>query len=187
MDDLTQHRRSRVRFFATALGVVVVGLAGYLGFVAFVESGGEVGAGLMVLAAATGFAAFFSPCSFPLMLTFLGRKAAESRRATLLSALRVGAGAAALLALLGVVMASGGTAFASIVDFDSASGRAFRLAVGVALIVFGARQAHLLDFRIRWLDGVARVAGRTLDPAKVSDPARRDFVYGFGYPLAGFG
>lgn len=185
MDEQT--RRAWARFVAIAVGVVVVGLAGYAGFVIFAESEPAVGLGLMLLAAATGFAAFFSPCSFPLMLTFLGRKASGSRRAALLSALRVGAGAAALLGLLGVVMASGGTAFASIVEFDSASGRAFRLAVGMALIVFGARQAHLFGFRMRWLDGVAGVAGRVLDPSRVADPARSDVVYGFGYLLAGFG
>lgn len=78
MDDIALRLRSRFRFAATALGVLVVGGAGYVGFVAFVESDREVGAGVMILAAATGFAAFFSPCSFPLLLTFLARRSDAS-------------------------------------------------------------------------------------------------------------
>ena len=78
MDELTSSRRSLARFSAVAAGLVVIGVAGYAGFVAFVGSDPGVAAGVMVLAAATGFAAFFSPCSFPLLLTFLARRSADS-------------------------------------------------------------------------------------------------------------
>ena len=127
MDELTGRRRARVRFATTVLGIVVVGVAGYSGFVAFVESGRGVGAGVLALAAAAGFAAFFSPCSFPLLLTFLTRRSTESRGAALGSALRVGAGAAALLAVVAVVITLGGSAFATVVEFDSTPGRIFRI------------------------------------------------------------
>lgn len=185
--DLTLRRRARARFVAVAIGLVVVALAGYVGFAAFVENSPGVGAGVMVLAAATGFAAFFSPCSFPLMLTFLTRKSTESTGAALASALRVGAGAAVLLGLFGLVMVAGGSALGRVVEFDSVPGRAFRLSIGLLLIVFGLRQAQVLGIRMAWLDRIAASSARTVDPARVSNQASADFAYGFGYLLAGFG
>lgn len=187
MDKVTARRRSRLRFAATALGLMVVGVAGYLGFVAFVGSDRTVAAGVMVLAAGTGFAAFFSPCSFPLLLTFLTRRSADSPGAALVSALRVAAGAALLLAAVAAVIAAGGTAVGSVIEFDSTPGRWFRLGVGLILIGFGLRQARLCGVRMPWLDRVAGASARVFDPTRVTSPARRDLVYGFGYLLAGFG
>jgi len=187
VDEATLRRRARARFGAVTVGLVVVAVAGYLGFVAFVESSPGVGAGVMVLAAATGFAAFFSPCSFPLLLTFLTRKSTESTAVAVASALRVGAGAAALLGLFAVAMVAGGAALGRVVEFDSTSGRVFRLSIGLLLILFGLRQARLLGIRMRWLDRVAGSAARMTDPARVRNPAGADFAYGFGYLLAGFG
>lgn len=187
MDEVTARRRSRVRFAATALGLVVVGVAGYLGFVAFVGSDRTVAAGMMVLAAGTGFAAFFSPCSFPLLLTFLTRRSVDSPSAALLSALRVAAGAALLLGAVAAVIAAGGSAVGGVVEFDSPTGRLFRAGVGLLLIGFGLRQARLWGVRMRWLDRVAGVSARMFDPGRVTNPARGDVVYGFGYLLAGFG
>ena len=186
-DELTQRRRAQARFGAIALGLVVVAVAGYLGFVSFVQAEPGVGAGVMVLGAATGFAAFFSPCSFPLLLTFLTRRSTESTGAAVLSALRVGAGAAVLLALLALVLVAGGSALALVVEFDSIPGRVFRFSIGVLLIVFGLRQAQLFGIRRRWVDRVAASSARMLDPGRVRNPAGADFAYGFGYLLAGFG
>jgi cytochrome c biogenesis protein CcdA len=193
VDDVTLRRRARARLGAVILGLVVVAVAGYVGFVAFVESNPGVGAGVMVLAAATGFAAFFSPCSFPLLLTFLTRRSTESTGSALVSALRVGAGAAVLLGLFAVGITVGGAALGRIVEFDSAPGRVFRLSIGLLLVVFGLRQSQRFGFRMQWLDRVAgldRVAAssaRVLDPGRASNAAGADFAYGFGYLLAGFG
>ncbi len=187
MDETAIRQRSRFRFGATVMGMVVVGVAGYLGFVAFVGSEREISAGVMVLAAATGFAAFFSPCSFPLLLTFLARRSTETKGAAIVSAVRVGAGAIAFLGIVAVVLALGGTAFGSVIGFDSTAGRIFRLTVGVVLVGFGLRQARLLRIEMRWLDRVANSAGRAFDPSGHSSQARSDVVYGFGYLLAGFG
>ena len=170
-----------------ALGVMVAGLAGYVGFLAFVAADRAVAAGTMFLAAATGFAAFFSPCSFPLLLTFLSRRAAESRRAGAASALAVGTGAAALLALIALVIGLGGEAIAGVVTFDSGSGRAFRLTVGLLLVMVGLRQTRKLPFRMSWLDRVAGTARRLFDRSRFSNRVVGDVVYGFGYLLAGFG
>lgn len=180
-------RKTRVRFAANALGVLVVGMAGYLGFVSFAGTDRGIGTGVVALGAVTGFAAFFSPCSFPLLLTFLTRKSSESRSAAVISAFRVGIGAAALLASVAVAVAGGGTALTSIVAFDSVAGRVFRFAVGAMLVAFGLRQAQLVRFRMPWLDTVARSAGTTFAPSRVKSAALGDVVYGFGYLLAGFG
>jgi cytochrome c biogenesis protein CcdA len=187
MDEVARRRRSQVRFAAVAAGVLVIGIAGYVGFVAFVESDREVGAGVLVLGAATGFAAFFSPCSFPLLLTFLTKRSVESRKAAFLSALRVGAGAAVFLAIVGGVIAGGGSSFSRVVEFDSLPGRVFRFTIGLTLVTLGLGQARLLNIRMRWFDRVAGVTGRLLDPSRVSGRARTDVMYGFGYLLAGFG
>lgn len=180
-------RRTQLRYFAVTLGVLMAGLAGYVGFVAFVDSDRPVAAGTMFLAAATGFAAFFSPCSFPLLVTFLSRKAAESRRAVATSALAVGMGAAALLAMIAVVIAFGGETIGRVVAFDTVPGRVFRLGVGVLLIVLGLRQTGWLRLRMRWLDRVAGASGRLFDSSRYSSRFGGDVVYGFGYLLAGFG
>ncbi len=187
MSERIARHRVRARLVATTVGVAVVGLAGYVGFVAFVGSERDLSAGVLVLAAATGFAAFFSPCSFPLLLTFLARRAADTRGAALLSAVRVGAGAALLLTVVGTAMIAGGTALGDVVAFDSAPGRVFRSGVGLVLFSFGLYQARLVRLRMRWPDRIAGSAAKVLDPARISQPGARDVVYGFGYLLVGFG
>jgi cytochrome c biogenesis protein CcdA len=177
--------RTRFRFFAVALGIVVVGVAGYLGFIAVVSRREEV-VGTLGLAAATGFAAFFSPCSFPLMLTFIGRRSEASPGSLAGSVLFVGAGAATVLALLALVVGLTGDWLGTIVNFSSPTGRLLRLLVAGFLLAFGARHAGLIRFPAAWLDRVATFASRILDPSRRQGPAR-DFVYGFGYLLAGFG
>jgi len=169
------------------MGLLVVGIAGYAGFVAFVESDQSTGTALLLLAAATGFAAFFSPCSFPLLLTFLGRRADESVASAAGSALRVGLGAASLLAVVTIPIVVFGDAVAGLVAFDRLAGRIFRVIVGLTLILFGLRQARLIRLRIRGFDWVASRSAALFDPRRPSTRARSDFLYGFGYLLAGFG
>ena len=187
MDDVTVRRRSRARFTAIAVGLIVVGVAGYVGFAAFVGSDRGVATGVMVLAAGTGFAAFFSPCSFPLLLTFLSRRSADSPGAALVSALRVAGGAALLLSIVALAMISGAAALGAVVEFDSTTGRVFRAGVGLVLIALGMRQTGRWRTAMGWLDRIAGSAARTFDPQRTSGLARRDVVYGFGYLLAGFG
>jgi cytochrome c biogenesis protein CcdA len=170
-----------------AVGLLIIGGAGYVGFAAFARSNGASGSALLLLAAATGFAAFFSPCSFPLLLTFLTRRADESATAAAVSALRVGAGAASLLLALAATIAITGDAVATVVAFDRPAGRILRLTIGLMLVVFGLHQARLIRVRMRWLDWVAGRGASAFDPSQRSNRASADFVYGFGYLLAGFG
>jgi hypothetical protein len=81
----------------------------------------------------------------------------------------------------------GGFAIGGIVEFDSTTGRMFRLFVGLLLVIFGLRQARLLALRMEWFDRVAGFSARILSPGRVSHPERSDVAYGFGYLLAGFG
>ncbi len=190
MNDLLLVRRSRLRLVVVALGVLLVGLAGYVGFVAFVESDALRGlsAGVMGLAVATGFAAFFSPCSFPLLLTFLSRQyETGSRRRVLMSSLFVGLGAIAFFAVMAATLAVAGEGLARVLGFNTLTGRLFRASIGALLIFLGLRQANLIKVRIGLFDSVAGSAARRFDPSKYENQAKRDFVYGFGYLLAGFG
>ncbi len=178
-------RRRRVRFWLTAAGLVVAGVAGYTGFVTVAE--GPIGLGIFVLASATGFAAFFSPCSFPLLLTFLTRRREESGKRALLSALRMAAGATALLTLLAIGVAVGGSTAGAVLGFDRPAGRIFRTAVGLLLMMLGLRQAGRLAVLDVAFNRIASWASRRFDPTRRPSPAGRDLTYGFGYLLAGFG
>lgn len=187
MDEATTRRRARVRLGATALGVTVVGIAGYVGSFVFVGSDRGAASGVLVLAAGTGFASFFSPCSFPLLLTFLTKRSVNGPRAALVSALRVATGASVLLATVAMAMALGGTVLGAVVQFDSILGRLFRLGVGLALVLFGLRQASLWRLHMRWIHRIADSSARWFDSQPLASPGRRDVAYGFGYLLAGFG
>ncbi|MEX1208117.1 MAG: cytochrome c biogenesis protein CcdA [Acidimicrobiia bacterium] len=177
-------RRARARYLIIALGLMIVGFFGYLGF--RVIATGGVSAGSVGLGAATGFAAFFSPCSFPLLLTFLTKRSGESAPESVASAARVAIGVAVLLAIIATGVVFLGEAVAKVVAFDQPAGRTFRALVGVVLVVFGLHQAHLMRTRFRMFDKVASVAAAAFEPRS----KRRwvsDVTYGFGYLLAGFG
>ena len=190
MDDALLIRRSRLRLATISLGLLLVGLAGYFGFVVFVENDaiGGLGAGVMGLAVATGFAAFFSPCSFPLLLTFLSRQSeAGSSKRVLVSSLVVGLGAVTFFAVVALALVVVGEGLARVVGFDTLAGRLFRASIGVLLVFLGLRQASLIKVKMRVFDSVAASAADRFDPSRHENRTRRDFVYGFGYLLAGFG
>jgi cytochrome c biogenesis protein CcdA len=92
-----------------------------------------------------------------------------------------------MLGMLGLAMALGGAALGGVVQFDQPLGRAFRLAVGTILIVFGLKQARLVNFRMKWMYSVASSAGQRFDPSRTTTRSGGDVLYGFGYLLAGFG
>lgn len=171
---------------AITVGLVLAGLAGYSGFLTVTGSGRAAAAGTVALAATTGFAAFFSPCSFPLLLTLLSRSAESSPRASLAHAARIGAGATILLAVLGAVFVLVGTGVATLLSFDSDAGRGFRSVIGALLVVMGLRHAGALRVRFAAFERLASWAGHTLRPS-AQDTKRSDVLYGFGYLLAGFG
>jgi cytochrome c biogenesis protein CcdA len=181
-------------YLLLVLGVAAVAVAGYAGYAFYprFDLPSASGIGLLVLAAAAGVASFFSPCSFPLLVTLVAREVGEgSRRSRLRRALGFGAalsvGASAFLLLCGAAIALGAGGLFTQVTFTSTAGRVLRLAAGGVLIVLGAIQSGLLPLSFH---GVSR---RAKDLLRVQAEVRRRLpalglaIFGFGYLLAGFG
>lgn len=175
--------------------VVLVALAGYAGYVLYprFDLPAATGLGLLALAAGAGFASFFSPCSFPLLVTMLGREVQTAERGGRLRraasfALALALGASAFLALLGLGLAAGGDALFEEVTFTSTAGRIIRLVVGGALILLGLVQLNVLSAPIF---GAIEELASPLRRSQARLRRRRPFLgfalFGFGYLLAGFG
>lgn len=189
-----QKRRGQVRFGVVVTGTLLVALFGYLGFRVFPRfgNGDETGAALMALAAATGFAAFFSPCSFPLMLATLGRQAdtrmGQSRlKPALWFALAASIGAAAFLMGFGLLLSVGGEGIARQVTFTSAAGRALRIVAGTLLITMGLVQLGKVSIPFFKLSTLATPIDRKRKNDGDPDRFFSHVLYGFGYLIAGFG
>jgi len=180
--------------------VVVTGavaLAGFAGYVLYprFDLPSVAGAGLLVLAAAAGVASFFSPCSFPLLVSMLARPTAQAAQRTgrrpigsaLVFAVGLSVGAASFLALAGVAVALGGGALFEGVTFTSTVGRIIRALVGALLIVLGLVQLGVLAVNLRRFE--PRLHGFLRRQARLR--RRRPFagftLFGFVYLLAGFG
>jgi cytochrome c biogenesis protein CcdA len=174
--------------------VVVVAVAGYAGFVLYprFDLPAVQGLGLLGLASAAGVASFFSPCSFPLLVTLLGREAAAGRQnggrprpALFGAALAVGAGA--FMLLVGVVIALGGQAILAGVTFTSPAGVAIRTIVGLGLIALGLTQAGILPFSMHGVSRVVKPILRSQAGLRRDRPLSGFALFGFAYVLAGFG
>lgn len=185
------------RYLVLVLGALVLAAVGYLGYVLYprFHLPAGAGAGLVVLAAGAGVASFFSPCSFPLLVTMLARslasEAQRSGRRPLGPALRfaaaLSAGAAAFLLLLGLGIASGGGAVFSGVTFTSTAGRIIRAFVGALLISLGLIQLGILAVSLRRFESrLHRLLARQAELRR-RRPAAGFALFGFGYLLAGFG
>lgn len=171
---------------------VVIGLAGYVGFRVFREFdiGGATGIGLAVVAATVGIAAFFSPCSFPLLLTALTRQIASEPdnrgRHALSFASGASIGAVAFVAGFGLLLSLGGGAIAQLFSLESAQGRTLRIVVGIVLILMGLVQLRVINVQFRGLTKIAEPVDRKR--AAIGDETRftSNVLYGFGYLAAGF-
>lgn len=181
------------RFWLLAVGLVLAGLAGYLGYVAYPRFGlpAGVGAGLLVLGAAAGVASFFSPCSFPLLVTLLtregggdGRPAARALRV----AVPLSVGAIVFVLGLGALIALGGRGLAGSVTFTSLAGRVLRIVVGALLVLLGLIQSEILPISFHHLgDRIARPVVQAQARMRRRHPRAGLAFFGFGYLLAGFG
>src|ERR671911_50633 len=99
-----------------ALATAAVALIGYLGYVFYprFDLPAGTGATLLVVAAGAGIASFFSPCSFPLLLSMLARPiAAEAQaggrpfRKAAAFAAALSVGASLFLVMVGLAIAAG--------------------------------------------------------------------------------
>lgn len=188
-------RGDRTRYVLLVAAVVAAGVGGYVGYVLYprFDLPATAGAGTLVLAAAAGFAAFFSPCSFPLLATLLARSAGADRplgqrlRRAVGFAAALAAGASAFVLVVGALFAVGGSGLAAAVTFTSPAGRVLRIGVGVALIVLGAVQADRLAIGFRRFE--SRIHGALKRQARLRrrHPVAGTALFGFGYLAAGFG
>ena len=185
---------TRLRFILLSLLTLAVAIAGYAGYVVYprFHLSPVAGSALLLLAAAAGIASFFSPCSFPLLLSILARApgvASDRGRATpsLVYAVALAVGAAVFLILAGLVIALLGTALFAGVTFTSTAGRLIRAAVGLVLIFLGLVQLNRMPFEFRALEPAVHGTLRRQATFRHEHPLPGFFLFGFGYVLAGFG
>ncbi len=180
------------------LGVIILAIAGYAGYVLYPRFGlpAVQGASLLLLAVAAGIGSFFSPCSFPLLVTLLARHSSDEAPASdryplvkraLSFAIALSLGASGFLILSGIVLALAGEALFAGVTFTSTPGRIIRMTVGTVLIILGLIQLRKLPFN---LDAVARLVTPLMQlqaRQRRKNPLIGFTLLGFAYPLAGFG
>lgn len=151
------------------------------------------GAGLFVLAAAAGTASFFSPCSFPLLVSMLARPLAAGlgqRRPfgrALAYAAALSVGAIGFLAVTGAVLAVGAGSLAEDVTFTSTTGRALRIVVGAAPVAFGLVQSNRISVNLRRFEPALHGLLRNQAELRRRRPLAGFVFFGFIYLLAGFG
>lgn len=185
----------RLRYVLLAVGVVLLGLAGYVGYVAYprFHLPSVTGAALLVLASGAGVASFFSPCSFPLLLTILAREAggAPDRRSRVgrvaAFAAAFSLGIVAFLGVLGGLIALGGRGLASSVTFVSPTGIAIRIVVGVLLVVLGLIQAEVLPASFHGVERLTTPIQGRLAELRRTHPISGALAFGFVYLLIAFG
>lgn len=192
---MTDDHRDRLRYGLVAAGTLLAGLAGYVGYVAYPRFGlpSVTGASVLLLAAAAGFAAFFSPCSFPLLATLLARQTANDatrgqrlRRAVLFAA-ALSTGAVTFVLTVGVLFALGGRSLAGAVTFTSVSGRVIRAVVGIVLVVLGLAQSGRIQLNLRQFEPAVHGVLKRQARLRRTRPVAGTAVFGFGYLAAGFG
>jgi cytochrome c biogenesis protein CcdA len=192
-------RPAITRGYAYALLTVAtaaVGLLGYLGYVSYprFDLPAGTGATLLVLAAGAGIASFFSPCSFPLLLSMLARPlAAEAephgrpfRKAALFAA-GLSVGASTFLVLVGLAIAGGASIYFDDVTFTSTAGITVRIVVGALLIMLGLIQLDLVPISFRRFEPAMHGYLRRQAQVRRRRPLVGFTLFGFGYLLAGFG
>ena len=182
-----------IRYGAWVLGALVLGTAGFVGYVVYprFDLPAGAGAGLLALAAAAGVASFFSPCSFPLLVSMLAGPLATGGRRPLRRALAyataLSIGAATFLAVTGGALAVGAGSLVEDVTFTSAAGRVLRIVVGAALIVLGLVQTGRLSVDLRRFEPALHSTLRRQAALKRRGRFRAFALFGFVYLLAGFG
>lgn len=179
----------KTRYLALLIGVSVIAISGYAGYVIYPRFNlpPVLGVGLLVLAASAGIASFFSPCSFPLLFTVLGRVEGEAKAHPFQRAAALSAGASVFLLLTGSVIAMGGAALLEGVVFTSTAGRIIRILAGLLLIVLGLSQAGYLKVPFQGVESIARRIMKREASLRRRSPFTGFFLFGLIYLLAGFG
>lgn len=192
----TAPRNQRFTYTAATIAALGIGLAGYVGYVVYprFDLPAGAGAGLLVIAVAAGTASFFSPCSFPLLVSMLARPLAadigSNRRPfgrAFAYAAALSVGALAFLAVVGGALAFGAGSLVENVTFTSTTGRTLRVTVGGALIIFGLIQSGRLTVNLRRFEPALHGTLRRQAELRRRRPLAGFVLFGFVYLLAGFG
>jgi cytochrome c biogenesis protein CcdA len=183
-----------IRALLTITTITLVAIAGYGGFrfAATLDLGTEAGAGLVALAVITGFAVFFSPCSFPLLVAMLAgpnraSNAAQRRRESLTAAIAVGAGASLFLLAVGIIVGVAGEAVVQSVGFSTTPGRILRGAVAAVILAAGLTQLGVLQLPLGRVTRFAQPIDRHRVKLSGQHQHAAQVLYGFGFVVAGFG
>jgi cytochrome c biogenesis protein CcdA len=190
--------KSKLWYWLLSLGVVLLALAGYSGYLLYPRFGlpAVEGATLLLLATGAGIAAFFSPCSFPLLATLLARQAGAEKtsldgtipfKRIFQFAASLSLGVAVFLLLSGFLIALGGEVLFAGITFESPSGRIIRTIVGTLLIVLGLMQTGILPIRMDAIEPLTRPLMRLQARLRREKPMLSFALFGFAYLLAGFG
>lgn len=183
-------------YLLLAVIIGILALAGYGGYVLYprFDLPAETGIGLLVLAAGAGIASFFSPCSFPLLVTLLsqdsGARSEQSNarmRRTLGFAGALAIGATVFLLLAGIAIALGAAALFEGVTFTSTAGRVIRLGVGALLILLGLIQLGVISVSFDAAHAISTPVMRRQARLRREYPRVGFGLFGFIYILAGFG
>lgn len=186
------------RYGVLTVAIVLVALAGYVGYELYprFDLPAAEGVGLLALAAGAGIASFFAPCSFPLLVTLLSRQVGPAGRGTrstgergpLVFALALSGGAVAFLVLLGLLVGFGGSAFAASVTFTSTVGITLRVVVGSLLVLLGLIQLGVFAASsFHGVEAVTKRFNRSQAQLRREHPVKGFAAFGFFYLLAGFG
>lgn len=193
MDD-SSDPAARSRYAILVAAVVVVAVAGYLGYVVYPRFGlpAVEGFALLGLAAAAGVASFFSPCSFPLMVTLLARQAVDDSEAgrrprPVAFGGSLALGAAAFMLLAGTAIAAGGEALFAGVTFTSTAGITIRVTVGLLLVSLGLVQVGVVPVSLHAVSRLVQPLLRGQARLRRERPIAGFALFGFAYVLAGFG
>lgn len=186
-------QEGRSKYLVLVVGLMLLALTGYAGYVWYPRFNlpAATGLSLLALAALAGVASLFSPCSFPLLMTLMARQATEengrsSRRLLRFSAV-FAAGAALFLLLSGAALTLGAAPLFGRVTFTSNAGRILRAVAGTVLIGFGLWQARGNSLSISWLNERLQPLWRAQARLRRERSTAGVALYGFGYILAGFG
>jgi cytochrome c biogenesis protein CcdA len=182
------------RYLVLVAAVGLAGLAGYVGYVAYprFDLPPLAGAGLLVLATGAGVASFFSPCSFPLLLTLLAREVRggpprRRLRSALVFAAAFSVGAAIFVLALGALIGLGGRGVAAAVTFTSPVGIELRVAVGLVLVLLGLVQADVVAVSFHALERLTQPLLRRQSSFRRRHPVAGFAAFGFAYLVIGFG
>ena len=187
--------KSRLWYFILLFGVFGVSILGYLVFRVYptLSTPTSTGLPLMGLAIAAGVAAFFSPCSFPLLITLLSRRFQVDvehllpKKRSLVYAFQLALGSAIFLMLVGILIAAGGVSFISQFTFTSQAGRWLRVLIGALLFILGLAQIGLVRIRFGWVANASHKSLRSQVMKARKNVENNFFLFGFLYILAGFG